>query len=88
MSNLAENTIKSMTAFVKASFEGQNQWQLYIPSSFCDTIKIGRVYSFLHLVCVSFSSIQCTPLTTFDSGKGSGFGTKLKDPVVSLFWQW
>ena len=50
--------------------------------------KIGRVYSFLHLVCVSFSSIQCTPLTTFDSGKGSGFGTKLKDPVVSLFWQW
>ena len=73
-----------MPAFVKASSEGQSQWQLSIPSSFCVTIKIGRVYSLLYLVCVSFSSI----LHFFTSSwKGSGFGPKLKDSVVSLLWQ-
>ena len=84
MPNFGEETIKSMATFVKASSEGQSQWQLSIPSSFCVTIKIGRVYSLLYLVCVSFSSILHF-LTS--SWKGSGFGPKLKDSVVSLLWQ-
>ena len=84
MPNFGEKTIKSMGTFVKASSEGQSQWQLSIPSSFCVTIKIGRVYSLLYLVCVSFSSILHF-LTS--SWKSSGFGSKLKDSVVSLLWQ-
>ena len=69
------DTLKSMAALVVFSYS-QCQWQLYVPSSLSVTLNIDRMNSFLHLVCISFSSTLNLRLF---SGKGSGLLFKCQD---------